>query len=144
MTLEAQKALININGVAVPGVFRNGSFISEQPIETYLLFRGGAFAASTPRSFLIEFPCLLKSILIADSGNLTTYSVGILTAEGFLWTLTFSVAAGNTANYGTTKLINFPAVLLDKGAKITFQANSAITGVAIFATPAFNIDARDF
>lgn len=144
MTLEAQRSLVNVNGVAVPGVLRNGAFVSEAPIDTFILFRGLTLAANAQRSFFIEFPCTPRTILISDSNNNTIYTLSILTSEGFTWTMTFSASALTVAVYGNTKLINFPGFVIDKGAKVTFQASNAISAVAIFAALAINIDVKDF
>lgn len=144
MTLEAQRSLVNVNGVAVPGVLRNGAFVSEAPIDTFILFRGANFTANSAKSFFVEFPCTPRSILISDTNNNTTYTLSILTSEGFIWTMAFSVNTLSVANYGSTKLINFPGFVIDKGAKVSFQASNAISSVAIFAALAINIDVKDF
>jgi hypothetical protein len=84
MTVETQKTQITVNGVSVPGILFDGAFISYSPIETRLLYRTGAFAANTGRTFIIDCPSLVETILFFDTNNNTVYSFSFLTAEGVI------------------------------------------------------------
>lgn len=142
MALEAERTIINVNGVSVPGVNRDGVFIGEQPINTFLLFRANAFVANTSRTFLIDFPVTPKTAIISDTTNNNTYIFTILTAEGITWTIT--VAASQVTAYGNTKVFNFPPIVMDKASKATVAVTNAIQAMCIFANFAYNIEVRDF
>lgn len=143
--MEATKTLVNVNGVLVPGISRDGAFLSETPIETFVLFRSGSFSASQSKNFLVDFPCKLRSVIIGDTNSDTTYTFTVLTAEGVSWTMIF--AANNivqVVSYGNVKLINFPIMVLDRGTKVTVAVSKAVQSIAVFTNLSFNIDVKDF
>lgn len=140
--MESRKEVINVNGISVPGITRDGVFISEQPINTFMLFKSGAFAAGVAKSFLVDFPIIPKTIVFSDTTNNNTYTLSILTYELVLWTMTIPVA--QLKSYGTTKVLDFPLLVVDKLSRFSISATNAFQSVAIFANLAYNIDVRDF
>lgn len=145
MTIELGRALVNVNGVSVPGVFRNGAFVSETPIETFVLYRSGPFASNQTKSFTVGFSCKPKTVLISDSNSDTIYSFGVTTPEGATWNMAFSASNTNhVQNLGTTKLIAFPPFVLEKGTKIAIGSNKQIQGFVFFTSLAINLDVEDF
>lgn len=145
MTLELNRALVNVNGVSVPGVFRNGAFVSETPIETFLLFRSGSFTSNQLKTFTINFPCKPKTVLISDSNSDSTYTFELLTAEGATWRMTFNASnLTHVQNLGNTKQIVFPSFVLDKGTKVTVSSSKQIQGFVFFASLSLNLDVEDF
>jgi len=142
MTVETQKTQINVNGVPVPGILLDGSFVSYSPIETRLLYRSGAFTANQSKVFIVECPSLVETILFFDTNNNTVYNFAFLTAEGTSYSASF-----NNSNYtalGNTKTVNSPRYVLEKGTKVTITPDKAIQGIALFCRPAYNIDIKDF
>lgn len=142
MTLESERAVISVNGVSVPGVTRNGLFISEQPINTFMVFRSGAFLANTSKNCLVEFPVTPKTLIISDTTTNNTYTLGVLTPEGVNWII--PITSTQLAVYGSTKIFNFGSMVIDKGSKLTFGVVNAIQSVAMFSNLAYNVDVRDF
>jgi hypothetical protein len=142
MTVETQKTQIVVNGVSVPGILFDGAFISYSPIETRLLYRSGAFTANTGKTFTIECPSLVETILFFDTNNNTVYNFAFLTPEGISYNASF-----NNSNYtslGNTKTINSPRYVLEKGTKVTITPDKAVQGIALFCRPAYNIDIKNF
>lgn len=142
MTLEVARSSIAVNGISVPGFDRNGLFIGESPVTTYLLFRSGAFAAGQAKSFMIEFPCIPRAILFNDTLATNTYNISILTSDGTTWA--FVASGANITSFGNMRSVALPAVVLDKGAKVTITPTSAIQGFIMSATLAYNIEVKDF
>lgn len=142
MTLETERALINVNNVSVPGFFRNGAFISEVPINTFILYRSGSFATNQIKTFLVEAPCTPKTIVILDTTNNNTYTFVVTTTELIIYTIVFSAA--QVTIHGNTKIINFPLIVLDKGTRVSLQVSNAIQGVALFANFAYNVEIKEF
>lgn len=142
MTVEAQKTNIVVNGVSVPGINIDGSFVGYSPMETRLLYRSGAFAANQSKVFIIECPSLVDTLLFFDTNNNSVYTFTFLTPEGISYNASF-----NNSNYtalGNTKTISSPKYVLDKGTKVTVTSDKAIQGMAMFCLPAYNIDIKDF
>lgn len=142
MTLESQRGVISVNGVAVPGVYRNGVFIGEQPVNTFIVNRSGAFLAAQVKSFFVDFPILLKLLIISDTTNNNTYTLTILSPEGVTWTMVIPVAQATST--GTCKTINLPQMALDKGTKVSISAVNAFQSMAMYSNLAYNIDVKDF
>lgn len=143
MTLEASRALINTGVATIPGINRNGAFISEAPIDGFILFRSGAFANNQAKSFITDFPCSFRTIFISDTTLTPTYTITVVTPEGVTWTFTYSGSL--ITSIGSTKMINIQhPFVFDKNTKVTFQPSNAISGLMIFANVALNIDIRDF
>lgn len=142
MALEAERTVISVNGIAVPGVNRNGVFLGESPVTTFLVFRSFNFTANQQKTFWVEFPCTPKTILFNDTNNTSTYTITITSTDGSILTLTFDPAS--ITRFGNVKLVNFPPVVLDKGTKITVQSNNAFQSFICFANLAYNIDVKDF
>lgn len=142
MTLEIQKTLINVNNIPVPGVLVDGAFVGYAPIESRLLYRSGAFTSGQSKTFVIECPSLVDTLLFFDTNSDTVYNFTFLTAEGISYSSSF-----NNSTYtalGSTKAIYSPKYILDKGTKVTVTPNKAISGMAMFCLPAYNIDIKDF
>lgn len=145
MSLELNRAVVNFNGVPVPGFFRNGMFLGETPIETFLLFRSGAFTANQSKSFLVDLPIKPKTVLVSDTNADTTYTFTVTTPENVIWTMPFT--ASNMLHckiIGNSKLIDFPSFVLDKGSRVTISPSKAIQGIAFFAGFASNVEIEDF
>lgn len=145
MALELNRTVVNFNNVPIPGFFRGGLFLGEIPIETFLLFRSGAFTANQSKSFLVDLPIKPKTVLVSDTNADTTYTFTVTTAENVIWTMPF--VANNVLHckiIGNSKLIDFPPFVLDKGTRVTISPNKAIQGIAFFAGFAANIEIEDF
>lgn len=142
MTSEIQKTLIQVNGVSIPGILRDGAFIGESPVFTFVQYRAVNLDASEARRFIVDIPCTIETIVIADTTNNPTYNFTVTTPQLFTWTIT--IPSTQIVNYGSTKIINFPQFVLDKGFIVSFTPTAAITNLAIFTKPALNIDVRDF
>lgn len=145
MGAEVTRGLININGVSVPGFFRDGAYLAESPVETFILFRSGGFSANQSKTFMVDFAVKPKTVLVSDTNSDTVYTFLITTAEGVVWTLPFT--ANNVLHckiIGNTKLIDFPSLVLDRGTKIAISPNKAIQGVALFVGFAANSQIEDF
>ena len=145
MTLELNRAVVNFNSVPIPGVFRNGTFIGETPIESFILFRSGAFASSQTKSFTVDFPCKPRTVMVSDTNSDTTYTFTVTTPEGAIWTMNFAANnASQVTSYGQTKLINFPAFVLTEGTKVAINTNKNLSLLVFFANLSFNVDVKDF
>ena len=142
MTIEIQKTLINANGIPVPGTLLNGGFVGYSPIETRLLYRSGAFAANQSKTFTIECPSLIDTVLFFDTNSNSQYTLSALTAEGASYSATVTNAIYTAL--GNTKLVSSLKYVLDKRTKVTVTTDKAIQGIAIFCLPAYNIDIKDF
>lgn len=139
---EIQRTLINVNGVSVPGIARDGAFVGESPLATFIQYRAINLDANEARRFIVDQTCTIESIIIADTTNNPTYTFTVTTSQGFVWTI--SIPSAQIINFGSTKIIYFPQVVLDKGFIVSFTPTTAITNMALFTKPALNIDVRDF
>lgn len=145
MSLEINRAVVNFNSVPIPGVFRNGTFIGETPIESLILFRSGSFASSQTKTFTVDFPCKPRTVMVSDTNSDTTYTFTVTTPEGATWSMSFIANNINQVlTFGQTKIINFPAFVLTEGTKVAIIANKNLSALAFFASLAFNIDVKDF
>ncbi len=142
MTSEVQRTLINVNGVSIPGILRDGAFLGESPIATFVQYRAISLDANEARRFTIDIPCTVENIVIADSTNNPTYNFTVTTPQSFIWTM--AIGSSQIINLGSTKIINFPQLVLDKNFVVSFTPTTAISSMAIFTKPALNIDIRDF
>lgn len=142
MPLETIKTKINVNNVAVPGILLDGAFVGYSPFETRLLYRTGAFAAGQSKTFTIECPSLIETILFFDTNNNSVYNFAFLTLDGASYSAGFTNS--NYVALGNTKAISSPKFVLDKGTKVTVTPDKAIGGMAMFCRPAYNIDIKDF
>lgn len=142
MTLEAVRTAININGVSVPGVNRDGLFIGEQPINTFVLFKTGSMTAGSSKSFLIDFPITPKAVIINDTTTNNTYTFNIVTADNVSFPTV--IAASQMTIYGNAKVFTFPSIVWDKGTRISVNVTNAIQAIQIFGCLAYNVDIRDF
>ena len=140
--MDIQKTLINVNGVTVPGVSRDGAFIREANISPFIQYRAINLDATEARKFIVDLPCTIETIVIADSTNNPTYNFTVTTPQQITWTI--AIPTAQIVNYGSTKIINFPQLVLDKGFIVSFTPVTAISNLVIFTKPAFNVDVRDF
>ena len=142
MTTDVQKTLIQVNGVSIPGILRDGAFIGESPLSTFVQYRAVNLDTGETRRFIVDIPCTVETIIIADSANNPTYNFTVTTPQQFVWMI--AIPSSQIVNYGSTKIINFPQFVLDRGFIVSFTPTVAITSMAIFTKPALNIDVRDF
>lgn len=142
MTLEAQRTVINVNGISIPGVNRDGVFIGEQPINTFVLFKTGSMAAGSSKLFVIDFPITPKAAIISDTSTNNTYTFNIVTADNVNFPMV--VGATQVTAHGNAKVFNFPSIVWDKGTRISVAVTNAIGAIQIFGSLAYNVDIRDF
>lgn len=142
MPLDVNRALINVNGVSVPGINRDGAFISEAPINTFIVQRSGAFTAGEAKTFIVDFPILLRTLVFQDTTNNATYTITVTTIEGIVWILT--VDNDKVIAFGNCKVFYLPQITLDKGTRVTISSNNALQSVSMFSNLAYNIDVVNF
>lgn len=141
MVLEARKTSIVYNGVSVPGIDRNGSFLAESPVETFILYRTGTTTTAGTKPFTIEFPSVPKTAVILDTNSNSSYTFEVTTREGILWSYTFSGIW--VYSYGNTKTMNFPIMVIDKDSRVVFKPSVTIQAMALFTNLAYNVDVRE-
>lgn len=143
--MDIRKTVVTLNtlgSIPVPGITRDGVFIGESPVSTFIQYRAVNLRATEPRSVLIEHPCTVDTIIVSDPANSTKYDFIVETTEGFRWIV--SVPATLVYNYGVTRIISFPSFVLDKGYKLTITPTNTLPGLVVFTKLAINVDIRDF
>ena len=140
--MDVRKTLANVNGLSIPGISRDGLFIGESPVSSFVQYRAVNLDVKEPRTILIEHPCVIDTILISDASNGTQYDFSVVTTEGFTWVVT--IPTTQIINFGTTRIINFPDFVLDKGYRLIVIPNNPLAGVVVFTRLAINVDIRDF
>lgn len=141
--MDFYKHLVSANGASIPGILRDGQFITESPIQSYLIFRTSDIKPRETKQFVNEHPCIIKSIFINDDApnfpDNNIYNIHITpppSSASRVWRVGFgnlehdSETPGITS-FGDTKVINFPFTLLDKGAIFSIGAVRAINHVEL-------------
>lgn len=140
--MDVRKTVLNINNTPIPGISRDGLFIGEAPISTFIQYRATNLDAGETRKILIEHACTISTILISDVSNSTKYDFLVITSEGFVWTI--SIPTAQILSFGNTRIINFPDFVLEKGYLITITPSNPLAGMVVFTKLAANVDIRDF
>lgn len=140
--MDVRKTLVNISGVSIPGISRDGLFLGESPVNSFIQYRAVALDAGEARKILVKHPCTIETILISDPANGTKYDFQVITTEGFTWLI--SIPTTQVLNFGTTRIIAFPNFVLDADYQLIITPSNPLSGVVVFTRLAVNVDIRDF
>lgn len=142
MPIDIIRTSVNMNGVAIPGISRNGQFLTEQPIESLFMFRTPALAAGVAKSFKIDFSGVIELALCIDTGTTTNFTFTVVTPENVTYVMELIPAL--TTKYGNTRVLNLPKIPIDKGSTVSILSSTATTQMTLFVRPAIRLDTIDF
>lgn len=142
MPVDINRTTVNVNGVPIPGLSRNGLFLSESPIDSYFLYRTPNLAANVAKTFVLDFTGIIEFIVANDTTGNAVYTVTIVTPENV--THTFTIPGAVITNYTGVRVIAFPKFPIDKGSRISIASSAAVGVVSIYLSAAIRLDTIDF
>lgn len=140
--MDVVRTIAQINNLSVPGFLRDGTFLREQDISTFIQYRSVNLDANEDRSFKVDFPCTIDTIIVQDLQSSAKYDFKVTTPEGFIWNI--SIPSAMATNYGSTKIVTFPDFVLDRGSTVSIRPEKALNALVIFVRLAFNVDIEEF
>lgn len=142
MPLDINRTSINVNGIPVPGLSRNGQFLSEAPVESYLLHRTTVLTANAAKSFIIDYSCIIEFVVCIDTNANTNFTFTITSPENVAYAIT--VPSVSTVKLGDTRIITLPNLPIDKRSTISVLSSNNISQLGLYTKPIVRLDTIEF